>query len=191
MHPFSDSPFPSDPSFHRLIDEGGDWDRRNRLKVYNGLHLLSIRQFKRGGKLLRCPQHIHSHGVAELQRVCGLDGYCEYLGRSKLSRCDRFKSLSRVSSVIPMIPFMGVLKITESILRKFAFHETLTESRVTCWPKTRSYSCWPALQPPSQPYSLNTISQVEHHLIFKESISPLASTVMNLVKSPSIAAAEI
>ncbi|EKM82309.1 hypothetical protein AGABI1DRAFT_82126 [Agaricus bisporus var. burnettii JB137-S8] len=35
-----------------LIEEGGDWDRRNRLKVYNGLHLLSIRQFKRGGELL-------------------------------------------------------------------------------------------------------------------------------------------
>ena len=49
---FSDSPFPSDSTFHRLIDEGGDWDRRNRLKVYNGLHLLSIRQFKRGGELL-------------------------------------------------------------------------------------------------------------------------------------------
>jgi 26S proteasome regulatory subunit N7 len=29
-----------------LIEKGGDWDRRNRLKVYRGLHLLSIRQFK-------------------------------------------------------------------------------------------------------------------------------------------------
>ena len=36
----------------RLIEKGGDWDRRNRLKVYRGLHLLSIRQFKRGGELL-------------------------------------------------------------------------------------------------------------------------------------------
>ncbi|EEB88615.1 hypothetical protein MPER_13465, partial [Moniliophthora perniciosa FA553] len=36
----------------KLIEEGGDWDRRNRLKVYQGLHLLSIRQFKRGGELL-------------------------------------------------------------------------------------------------------------------------------------------
>jgi hypothetical protein len=35
----------------RLIEEGGDWDRRNRLKVYRGLHLISIRQFKRGGEL--------------------------------------------------------------------------------------------------------------------------------------------
>ena len=34
------------------MDKGGDWDRRNRLKVYRGLHLLSIRQFKRSGELL-------------------------------------------------------------------------------------------------------------------------------------------
>ena len=38
--------------FSRLVEKGGDWDRRNRLKVYRGLHLLSIRQFKRGGELL-------------------------------------------------------------------------------------------------------------------------------------------
>ena len=40
------------PLRHRLIEKGGDWDRRNRLKVYRGLHLLSIRQFKRSGELL-------------------------------------------------------------------------------------------------------------------------------------------
>jgi 26S proteasome regulatory subunit N7 len=36
----------------RLIDQGGDWDRRNRLKVYRGVHLCSIRQFASGGELL-------------------------------------------------------------------------------------------------------------------------------------------
>jgi len=30
--------------------------------------------------------------------------------RSKLSRWDLFKSLSRVNSVIPIIPFIGVLR---------------------------------------------------------------------------------
>lgn len=30
--------------------------------------------------------------------------------KSKLSRCDRSRSLSRVNSVIPMIPFIGVLR---------------------------------------------------------------------------------
>lgn len=37
---------------NRLVDEGGDWDRRNRLKAYQGLHFLSIRNFKAGGELL-------------------------------------------------------------------------------------------------------------------------------------------
>lgn len=35
----------------RLVEEGGDWDRRNRLKVYSGLQLLSIRQFDRAATL--------------------------------------------------------------------------------------------------------------------------------------------
>lgn len=29
-----------------LIDEGGDWDRRNRLKVYRGLYSMSVRDFE-------------------------------------------------------------------------------------------------------------------------------------------------
>merc|ERR1719357_475526 len=29
-----------------LIEEGGDWDRRNRLKVYQGLYCVAIRDFK-------------------------------------------------------------------------------------------------------------------------------------------------
>ncbi|KAI8925368.1 26S proteasome subunit RPN7-domain-containing protein [Entophlyctis helioformis] len=29
-----------------LIEEGGDWDRRNRLKVYEGIYLISVRDFK-------------------------------------------------------------------------------------------------------------------------------------------------
>ncbi|KAL7273565.1 proteasome regulatory particle subunit [Rhizina undulata] len=36
----------------RLIDTGGDWDRRNRLKSYTGLHLLSVRQFSEAAPLL-------------------------------------------------------------------------------------------------------------------------------------------
>ncbi|XP_064605439.1 26S proteasome non-ATPase regulatory subunit 6-like [Liolophura sinensis] len=34
-----------------LIDEGGDWDRRNRLKVYRGLYCMSIREFKKAASL--------------------------------------------------------------------------------------------------------------------------------------------
>lgn len=35
----------------KLIDEGGDWDRRNRLKVYEGLYAVTIRDFKRAATL--------------------------------------------------------------------------------------------------------------------------------------------
>ncbi|XP_023664497.1 26S proteasome non-ATPase regulatory subunit 6-like [Paramormyrops kingsleyae] len=34
-----------------LIEEGGDWDRRNRLKVYQGLYCLAIRDFKEAAEL--------------------------------------------------------------------------------------------------------------------------------------------
>ena len=34
-----------------MIDEGGDWDRRNRLKVYRGVYCMSIRQFKEAATL--------------------------------------------------------------------------------------------------------------------------------------------
>jgi 26S proteasome regulatory subunit N7 len=52
--------FHSDPSLvsaqidraQKLVDEGGDWDRRNRLKVYSGLQLLSVRSFKKASELL-------------------------------------------------------------------------------------------------------------------------------------------
>ncbi|CAD6572102.1 MAG: tunicamycin resistance protein [Tremellales sp. Tagirdzhanova-0007] len=35
-----------------LIDSGGDWDRRNRLKIYRAIHHLSIRDFKEAAELL-------------------------------------------------------------------------------------------------------------------------------------------
>ncbi|CAF2027662.1 unnamed protein product [Rotaria magnacalcarata] len=34
-----------------LVDEGGDWDRRNRMKVYQGLRAMSIRDFKSAAEL--------------------------------------------------------------------------------------------------------------------------------------------
>ncbi|XP_044741780.1 26S proteasome non-ATPase regulatory subunit 6 [Chrysoperla carnea] len=34
-----------------LIEEGGDWDRRNRLKVYQGLYCIAVRDFKTAAQL--------------------------------------------------------------------------------------------------------------------------------------------
>ncbi|KAI9782875.1 MAG: hypothetical protein M1816_001656 [Peltula sp. TS41687] len=35
-----------------LVDKGGDWDRRNRLKAYHGLHLLTTRSYSLAAPLL-------------------------------------------------------------------------------------------------------------------------------------------
>jgi len=34
-----------------LVDEGGDWDRRNRLKTYEAIYLMSIRDFKKAADI--------------------------------------------------------------------------------------------------------------------------------------------
>ncbi|XP_063593657.1 26S proteasome non-ATPase regulatory subunit 6-like [Penaeus indicus] len=34
-----------------LIEEGGDWDRRNRLKVYEGVYCMAVRDFKKAANL--------------------------------------------------------------------------------------------------------------------------------------------
>jgi len=34
-----------------MIEEGGDWERRNRLKVYEGIHLMTVRNFGAAAKL--------------------------------------------------------------------------------------------------------------------------------------------
>ena len=35
----------------QMIEQGGDWDRRNRLKVYEGLYAMSVRDFAKAAKL--------------------------------------------------------------------------------------------------------------------------------------------
>ncbi len=35
-----------------MIEQGGDWDRRNRLKVYEAMYSASIRKFKESADLL-------------------------------------------------------------------------------------------------------------------------------------------
>lgn len=35
----------------KFLEEGGDWEKKNKLKVYEGLYLVMIREFKKGAKL--------------------------------------------------------------------------------------------------------------------------------------------
>ncbi|CAL1705800.1 unnamed protein product [Somion occarium] len=93
-----------------LIEQGGDWDRRNRLKVYRGLHLLSIRQFKRGGELLL--DALSTFTATELISYNDFVILTTIAGVLTLSRVDLKKKLinaPEVNQVLPDVPILSEL----------------------------------------------------------------------------------
>jgi 26S proteasome regulatory subunit N7 len=48
----------------KLLEEGGDWERKNKLKVYQGIYNLMLREFKLTSKLfLDCISTFASHDI--------------------------------------------------------------------------------------------------------------------------------
>jgi len=85
---------------NRLIDSGGDWDRRNRLKVYRALHHLSVREFKEATELLiDSLSTFTATEVMEYETFVGLTVLAAGVG------CDRkgIKSKARVSLYLDCI----------------------------------------------------------------------------------------
>jgi len=91
----------------RLIEKGGDWDRRNRLKVYRGLHLLSIRQFKRGGELLL--DALSTFTATELISYNDFVALTVISNTLTLSRPDLKKKLIAASEVVQVLPEIPIL----------------------------------------------------------------------------------
>ncbi|WRT63856.1 uncharacterized protein IL334_000781 [Kwoniella shivajii] len=90
---------------NELIDSGGDWDRRNRLKVYRAIHHLSIRDFKEASDLLI--DSLSTFTATELME------YEEFVALTVLAAgvgCDRkaikakILSSSEVTSTVTSIP---------------------------------------------------------------------------------------
>ncbi|QIX01428.1 hypothetical protein AMS68_006945 [Peltaster fructicola] len=73
----------------QLVDQGGDWDRRNRLKAYQGLHLLTIRAHNLAAPLLL--DSLSTFTSAELCSYSSLVVYATLAGTVALPRRD-FKS---------------------------------------------------------------------------------------------------
>lgn len=90
-----------------LIEEGGDWDRRNRLKVYNGLHLLSIRQFKRGGELFS--DALSTFTASELLSYNDFVALTVISNTLSLNRVDLKKRIINAPEVIQVLPELPVL----------------------------------------------------------------------------------
>lgn len=72
-----------------LVEMGGDWDRRNRLKAYQGLHLLTVRDFTQAAPLLL--DSLSTFTSYELCSYSNLVVYSVLAGSVSLKRVD-FKS---------------------------------------------------------------------------------------------------
>lgn len=72
-----------------LVESGGDWDRRNRLKAYNGLHLLTVRSYSSAAPLLL--DSLSTFTSYELCNYSSLVIYAVLAGSVALKRVD-FKS---------------------------------------------------------------------------------------------------
>ena len=69
-----------------LVDSGGDWDRRNRLKAYQGLHFLTIRSYD-----LAAPLLLDSLSTFTSYELCGYSTLVVYsilAGSVSLKRVD-------------------------------------------------------------------------------------------------------
>ncbi|OAA49029.1 proteasome regulatory particle, non-ATPase-like protein [Beauveria brongniartii RCEF 3172] len=72
-----------------LVETGGDWDRRNRLKAYEGLHLLTLRSYSAAAPLLL--DSLSTFTSYELCTYSNLVVYSVLAGSVSLKRVD-FKS---------------------------------------------------------------------------------------------------
>lgn len=94
--------------FCRLIDEGGDWDRRNRLKVYEGCYLLMARDFKKAAKLFQ--ESVATFTATELMSYRSMIFYCVLTCVLSFSRVDLKKKLvdsPEILAVLHDIPHLG------------------------------------------------------------------------------------
>jgi 26S proteasome regulatory subunit N7 len=71
------------------VEQGGDWDRRNRLKAYTGLHLLTVRSYAQAAPLLL--DSLSTFTSYELCSYSSLVIYAILAGSVSLKRVD-FKS---------------------------------------------------------------------------------------------------
>ncbi|TFK47736.1 PCI-domain-containing protein [Heliocybe sulcata] len=90
-----------------LIEKGGDWDRRNRLKVYQGLHLLSIRQFKPGGELFI--DALSTFTATELLSYNDFVALTVVANTLTLTRPDLKKKIISAPEVIGVLPELPIL----------------------------------------------------------------------------------
>jgi len=91
-----------------LIEEGGDWDRRNRLKVYQGLHALLMRDFKTAAKqFLDTVATFTSYELMDYNTFVIYTIFCAILA---LSRPDLREKVTRGAEILEVLHSLPQVK---------------------------------------------------------------------------------
>jgi len=86
---------------HQMLEEGGDWDRRNRLKVYEGLYAMSVRDFKLSAKLFL--DAISTFTSYELMDYVQFVEYTVWISVLALDRSNLHKDVIKGSEILEVL----------------------------------------------------------------------------------------
>lgn len=121
----------------RLVESGGDWDRRNRLKSYTGLHLVSIRNFSDAAPLLL--ESLSTFTSTEVCAYTSLVLYAVLAGTISLDRVDFKKKVVDSAEVLAVLgskqvptPGGDVIMVDAESTEGYESLETLINSFYTC-----------------------------------------------------------
>ncbi|KAL2492300.1 26S proteasome non-ATPase regulatory subunit 6-like protein [Abeliophyllum distichum] len=89
-----------------LFEEGGDWERKNRLKVYEGLYCMSTRNFKKAANLF-----LDSISTFTTYEIFPYDTFIFYTVLTSIISLDRVslkqKMLPEILTIIGKIPYLS------------------------------------------------------------------------------------
>jgi 26S proteasome regulatory subunit N7 len=100
-----------------LIDRGGDWERRNRYKTYNGLYLMSARKFNEAAELfIDSLATFTSTEISTYERIVEFAVLCGAISLDRVDLKRKVIDSSEVLSLIPTTPELEPLtRLTNSL----------------------------------------------------------------------------
>jgi len=84
-----------------MLEEGGDWDRRNRLKVYEGLYAMSVRDFKKSANLFL--DGVSTFTSYELMDYVKFVEYTVHISMLALDRSDLHSKVIKGSEILEVM----------------------------------------------------------------------------------------
>merc|ERR1712042_102245 len=116
-----------------LIESGGDWDRKNRLKVYNGLYQMSIRNFKEAANLfLDTVATFTSYELMSYQTFVTYTVYSSILALSRPKLREKVVRGAEILEVLHSLPevYDDLFSLTNCHYAKFFQNLALVEQKI-------------------------------------------------------------